>query len=99
MQHSLVSQLVVIFVLLHCIQAGIVRHFDTNRDVEYHFEKHRLHKSDNHGEVDELTQRRARRQNVGGDPEAFESRLNGDSRQYGRVSYSGEGSKVKCVIC
>jgi len=32
---------------------------------------------------------------VGGDPEAFESRLNDDSHQYGRVSYSGEGSKVR----
>lgn len=96
--HGIV-RLAIILASLQCIRAGVVRHFNAKRhseDLEYFFEKHRS-RSDNHIELDELPQLRARRQGMGGQPpERFSSILPNDTSQFGRVSYSGEGSKVWC---
>ena len=38
-----------------------------------------------------------RRQETGGNPEAYSSQLIMDDRQFGKLAYSGEGSKVITV--
>ena len=101
MWYSLV-QLGIIFVFLQCTQ-GVVRHFNTKRhsdiNIEYFFEKHRS-RSDNDIKLrskfnfDFKPQPRLRRQDEGGDPEATRSSIPNVHRAYGRISYSGEGSKV-----
>lgn len=103
MQHALVH-LVIIFLFLQCIQ-GTIRHFNSQRRSEnadlynvdpYFVEKlNGLPRSDKYKAVDELPKLlRARRQDMGGDPEAYSFNLTGDDRRFARVLYSGEGSQV-----
>ena len=92
MWYSLV-RIAIILALIQCIQ-GVVRHFDTKQrseSIEYSFHRSR---SDNKIHFNEIPQPRARRQGAGGEPEAVSSFLPNDNRQFGRISYSGEGSKV-----
>lgn len=103
MWHSSLVQLAFILVLIQSIEGvghGLVRHFNTKRQNIDYFERHNP-KSDNFIEFsdddDELPQLRNRRQNMGGVPKAVSSFLPNDTRNYGRVSYSGEGSKVCCL--
>lgn len=104
MWYSLV-RIGIILVFFQCTQGVVVRHFDTKRrsgNTEYFFEKH-LPRSDNDNkfnfEFNELPQQRGRRQNAGGEPVAVQSSIPDDARQYGRVSYSGEGSQVNYSTC
>ena len=102
--HRAVVQFVIIFLFFQCIQ-GIVRHFNSKRHSEnadlYHFDSYFVEKlnafprSDKYNAVDELPKLlRARRQDVGGNPEAYSYNLTGDGRRHALVLYSGEGSQV-----
>lgn len=96
MWHSLV-RIAIILAFFQCVQ-GVVRHFDTNRrseKTEYSFHRSR---SDSEITFDGIPQPRARRQGTGGEPYATSSLLPNDRRQFGRISYSGEGSKVIVII-
>lgn len=102
--------LVIIFLLFHCI--GALRHFNaeglakghpedyysTEHTTEYLFEKYssfsRRDISKYDGDVYQLPQLRARRQNTGGTPGAYSFNLSDDTRQYALVNYLGDGSKV-----
>ena len=96
MWYSLV-RIAIILVFFQCVQ-GIVRHFDTKRrsgNTEYSFHRSR---SDNEITLHGISQPRARRQGTGGEPEATSSTLPStfpsNRHRFGRISYSGEGSKV-----
>lgn len=96
----------IIFLLFQCSQ-GALRRFDTIRHVEESrefedieiFKKHPNGDNNVDQEVDELSRivSRARRQNARGDPEAYSTSLS-DSRQYARLSYLGENSKVNTFV-
>lgn len=86
----------IVFVLIRCSQGntrGVVSHFNAKRHSnanDYLIERHRF-------KFEELEQLRARRQTEGstdGEPVATRSSIPDDTHQYGRVSYSGEGSEV-----
>lgn len=96
-------QFVIILLLFRCIQ-GVLRPFNTHRreeDIEI-FRKSldTLFRSDINARDINIPSKpalRTRRQNTGGYPEAHSFYLH-DSRQYARVSYLGEGSKVN-ILC
>ena len=92
MWYSLV-RIAIILAFFQCVH-GVVRHFDTkwsSENTEYSFHRSR---SDNEITFDGIPQPRARRQGIGGEPDATASSLPNDRHRYGRISYSGEGSKV-----
>ena len=100
MRRALV-QFVIIFLFFQCIQ-GTVRHFNSKRhsenaDFDSYFveELNAFPRSDKYNAVDELPKLlRARRQEAGGNPEAYSFNLTGDDRQFARVLYSGGDSQV-----
>lgn len=89
----------IIFVFLQCAQGktqGLVSHFSAKRHsntIDYLIERRRTRS----GNDEKLSQLRIRRQEAGGEPVAVQSSIPDDTHQYGRVSYSGEGSKVSCL--
>ena len=91
-------------ILLMCLLVqslqGALRRFNTEEhpeDTEYVLEKYQ--DSFDGNEVYGSRQLRARRQNPGGVPQAYPPfTLPGDNRQYARVMYIGEGSKVNANI-
>ena len=109
MRHVLV-QFVTIFVLFQCIKGTLhhfqankkqypAGNVEYHFKKKYHFEEHRdifTRSDDNDIAVDKLSKQplRARRQNIGGDPESYTFNLTSDDHQYARVVYSAEGSKV-----
>ena len=94
--------LATIFLLCLLVQSlqGALRPFNTEEhpeDTEYVLEKYQ--DSFDGNEVYGSRQLRARRQNAGGVPQAYPSfTLRGDNRQFARVMYIGEGSKVNTNI-
>lgn len=108
MQRGLV-RFAIVFLLFQCIQ-GTIRHLNDklpwqgleNADFIYRFEEHSdiFLRSDDKIANDELSKLlRTRRQAMGDTaPEANPSYFIGDDRPFGRVMYSGEGSKVNHKI-
>ena len=89
----------IVFVFFQCAQGktqGVVSHFAAkghSNTIEYPIERRHRTRSDND---EELSQLRVRRE-TGGEPVANQSSIPDDTHQYGRVSYSGEGSEVSCL--
>ena len=89
-----------------CIQ-GTIRRFNSQRHSEnanlynvdsYFVEKlNGLPRTDKYKDVELPKLPRARRQDVGGDPEAYSFNLTGDDSQFAQVLYSGEGSQVNAL--
>ena len=103
MRYNLV-QFAIVFLLLQCIQ-GALRRFDTKRhpeDIEYLVKDVRDAFSGSYKNVDRyvngLPRPRARRQSMGNSPEAYTFYLTDDHRQFARLSYIGEGSKVNTFL-
>ena len=98
-------QFAIIFQLFQCIQ-GVLRPFNTHQhkeDIELFRESlNALFRSDINSDRDvnipAKPALRTHRQNTGGNPEYSAYNYLGDSNQYARVSYLGEGSKVNILL-
>ena len=97
--------LIIIFVVhFQCSQSALhhfnpEHHQNTERpSKKYHTSFFGPNHADTGGsEVDKLSTEkpgRVRRQNVGGNPQAYTSELSADTHQYAQPIYVGEGSKV-----
>lgn len=97
MQHGLI-RFGIIFILFQYIQ-GTILHFNPKRNSE-NADSDIFRRIYSDSPADKFTELlRARRQNTGGNPEAYPSNLVGDERQYAQVIYSGEGSEVNLIVC
>ena len=106
--HTSLVWFAVVSILFQYIQ-GTIHHFNAKRllhhrlendDLIYQFEKHATdilfsESDDGIAVADELPKLlRPTRQETGGSPKAYSSKLIMDDRRFGILMYSGEGSKV-----
>ena len=99
----------VVIVLFQCSQSAL-HHLDCDpkhhQKIEYLSKKHHaffINQDDAAGGADVIkslaeNSGRARRQNIGGDPQAYTSELSADTHQFAQTVYVGKGSEVSTHI-
>ena len=103
MKHSQGVLIIVFVVHFQCGQSAL-HHFNPeyHQNTEYLSKKYHTFSGPNHADTGgnavnkSSTEKpgRVRRQNIGGNPQAYTSELSADTHQYAQPIYVGEGSKV-----